>query len=153
MNRLPAGPQPDSANRRRHADQRHVYGAQPALPPTLVVASPVHEQPQYTADPVREPAGEEGGDEGEEVVEVRDRLGDYPRGEPEEEGRAGPDADGEGGVGGEVGGAAEEADVDVFCGDVAVDDACYYYRGEGDLWGWLGRVFGEGNPFFLTGGD
>lgn len=71
----------------------------------------VEEEPEDAAKAVREPGGEEGGDETEQVVEDGNGFGDDPSDDPEDGDDGDPGADREPGPLGHVFRAAEEADV------------------------------------------
>lgn len=108
-----------------HANRKDedIDSRQDHLFPATPIQTVVHEQPEDRRHAVSEVRREESRDERKQVVEVGDALGDDPSDGPQRGGDDEPSARSFPGALGEVRGAAEHADEDVFAGDVAVDDA------------------------------
>ena len=118
----------ETYNNSPHQKQPHINAREDHLPPRLRIPSPIQKQPKDAAEPVREPARKERRDETEEVVEDGDGFRDDPGHGPEHQDDERPDAEAGPGAFAHPVGAAVEADVDVFGGDVAVDDAWFILR-------------------------
>ena len=108
-----------------HQKQAHINAREHHLPPRLPIPAPIQKEPKDPAEPVREPARKQRRDETEQVVEDGDGFRDDPGDGPEDQDDERPDAEAGPGAFAHLVGAAVEADVDVFGGDVAVDDACF----------------------------
>jgi hypothetical protein len=114
MNGLPRGIKPHTHNTRAHQHQSPIQQRQAHFPPSLPPPASIHMQPKHPGQTIRKPACEKRRDQGKEIVEVRNRLGDDKCDEPEGYGDKHPASDAEEGFAVHVLCAPEEADVDVF---------------------------------------
>lgn len=111
INRVSTRIQPDATNSQSEKEDAHIEDRQENLLWAREPLSVIEEQPEDTAKAVREPGGEECGDQAKQVVEDGDRFGDDPGDDPEYRDNGDPGPNGEPGALGHVFGAAEEADV------------------------------------------
>lgn len=117
------------------AENHDIQPGQEHLAPALAIPPFIQEQPERAAQAVREPAGEQGADQAQQVVEDGDGLGDDPGDRPEHADDDDPDAETAPAALRHAIGAAVFAHVDVFGRHVAVDDACDDDGGDGDAVG------------------
>ena len=118
-----------------NAENHEIQPRQEHLPATLPIPPFVQEEPECAAQAVGEPAGEQGTNQTQQIVEDGDGLGDDPGDGPEHADDDEPDAEAAPAGLGHAVGAPVFAHVDVLGRDVAVDDTRDDDGGDGDAVG------------------
>ena len=74
MYSIPASIQPHATNRKTEQKQPNITEGQEDLGRAAEVLPAIDEEPENPGNAIREPRGEEGRDEGQEIVEVGDTV-------------------------------------------------------------------------------